>query len=137
MKIFADISAFLAIVDRADRFHPSRLKTWIHLLSEDADLVTSNYIALETTALIPYRLGLEAVTLFYEDILPVLHPERVSPNLHWRAVAARLSARRRGVSLVDYTSFERMREMGIRTAFAFDRHFTGQGFAVLPASMSS
>jgi predicted nucleic acid-binding protein len=135
MRIFVDTSAFLAIIDRADRFHPMGLETWVRLLSEDIDLITSNYIVLETTALIQHRLGLEAVALFYQDILPVFHLEWISPNLHWRAVGALLGARRRGISLVDYTSFELMREIGIRTAFSFDRHFAEQGFAVLPASI--
>lgn len=52
--------------------------------------------------------------------------------LHQRALATLLGAGRREVSLVDWVSFLLMRELGIRHAFAFDRHFAEQGFVVLP-----
>jgi predicted nucleic acid-binding protein len=57
----------------------------------------------------------------------------VDPDLHDRAISAMLAARRRDVSLVDWTSFELMRHHGIKSAFAFDSDFTDQGFSVLPS----
>ena len=36
---------------------------------------------------------------------------------------------RRDVSLVDWTSFELMRELGVVQAFAFDDDFASQGFS--------
>ena len=50
--------------------------------------------------------------------------------LHLRAVAAWAAARRRGLSLVDCAGFELMRDLGVVTALAFDRHFEQQGFAL-------
>ena len=38
----------------------------------------------------------------------------------------------RDVSLVDWTSFEVMRRLGIEQAFAFNDDFAAQGFGVLP-----
>jgi predicted nucleic acid-binding protein len=46
-------------------------------------------------------------------------------------VAAWLEANRRGLSFVDCTSFEVMRQRGVQQAFAFDGHFEEQGFKVL------
>jgi predicted nucleic acid-binding protein len=43
-----------------------------------------------------------------------------------------LTSARRRLSLVDCTSFEVMRRLGITSAFAIDRHFVEQGFEVLP-----
>jgi len=57
-------------------------------------------------------------------------------NLHAIAaygagVAALLTAGRRQLSLVDCVSFLTMRRLNLKMAFAFDRHFTEQGFEVL------
>ncbi len=132
MRIFVDTSAFLAIIDGDDRFHPLALRFWEQQLSGSAVLLTSNYVVLETTALIQNRLGLEAVSVFHEEVLPVIYQEWINPDLHQKAVMALLAARRRDVSLVDYTSFVLMRHLGIRTAFTFDLHFAEQGFETLP-----
>ncbi len=132
MRIFVDTSAFLAIIDGDDRFHPLALRFWEQQLSGSAVLLTSNYVVLETTALIQNRLGLEAVSVFHEEMLPVIYQEWINPDLYQKAVMALLAARRRDVSLVDYTSFVLMRHLGIRTAFTFDRHFAEQGFETLP-----
>lgn len=132
MRIFVDTSALLAVIDRDDRFYAPAFQFWEQQLSGPTVFLTSNYVVLEATTLIQNRLGMAAVSLFYEEILPVVRQEWVDPNLHQRAVAALLAARRRDVSLVDYTSFELMRQLGIRTVFTFDRHFAEQGFEVVP-----
>jgi uncharacterized protein len=49
-------------------------------------------------------------------------------------VSAMLAAGQRDVSLVDWTSFELMRRLGVNTAFAFDDDFAEQGFDLLPAA---
>ncbi|MGQ9804371.1 MAG: type II toxin-antitoxin system VapC family toxin [Anaerolineae bacterium] len=131
MTIFVDTSAFLAVIDRDDRFHPQAREVWEEWLSRGAILITSNYVVLETTALLQNRIGMKAVGLFHTDVLPVIQQEWIEPDLHHRAVAALLAARRRDLSLVDCTSFELMRHLGIRVAFTFDRHFAEQGFEVL------
>ena len=62
-------------------------------------------------------------------LLPALEVVFVDRALHQRAVAAWTVARRRGLSLVDCAGFELMRDLGVVTALAFDRHFEEQGFA--------
>jgi hypothetical protein len=51
----------------------------------------------------------------------------VDRALHERAVAAWAAARRWGLSLVDCAGFELMRDLGMVTALAFDRHFEETG----------
>ncbi len=48
-------------------------------------------------------------------------------------VAALFAANRRKLSLVDCTSFQIMRQLGVDTAVAFDDHFAEQGFTCIPA----
>jgi len=73
-----------------------------------------------------------AVRSFLEEIVPNLRVEWVDEDTHRAASAALLAADRRGLSLVDLSSFETMRRLGIRSAFTFDRHFRQYGFKTLP-----
>ncbi|WP_275666222.1 PIN domain-containing protein [Candidatus Methylomirabilis limnetica] len=90
--------------------------------------VTSNYILVETFALLQNRLGMEAARAFQDDILPLINIEFIASGTHRSGVAALLSASRRDLSIVDCVSFEVMRTSGINTVFAFDKHFKEQGF---------
>ena len=51
---------------------------------------------------------------------------------HRGAVQALLAADRRGLSLVDCSSFLVMRRLGLKVAFAFDEDFGHQGFETVP-----
>jgi len=102
------------------------------VLNDDSALVTTNYILVETLALVGRRLGMAAVRDFQTDFASVLDIVWVDRLLHERACAALLAAGSRDLSLVDCVSFEAMRQLGIRTAFAFDEHFARQGFACVP-----
>ena len=72
--IFIDTSAFYAILDRNDRVHRAARETWTTMLSGDATppLVTSNYILVETFALVQARLGLAAVRDLNDAMLPAV-----------------------------------------------------------------
>ena len=132
MSIFIDTSAFLAVLNANDRFHEQARQAWDEILSSDAILFSSNYVILETTALLQHRFGIEAVRLFENDILPVIEIVWLDETVHKQGMSALLIANRRDLSLVDCTSFEIMRQMGIDGAFTFDTHFREQGFKALP-----
>jgi predicted nucleic acid-binding protein len=91
-------------------------------------LVTSNYVVLETCALLQRRLGFQAVRAFWDDVVPMLRVQWVNERQHELGMAVMLGANRRKLSLVDCVSFCLMREAGIAEAFAFDRHFSEEGF---------
>lgn len=132
MRIFIDTSAFYALLDRDDENHRRAKSVWTHLLNNENTLVTSNYVLVETFALLQHRLGMEAVRGFQSDVVPLVNIEFVIPEIHRSAVSALLSASRRNLSLVDCVSFETMRTLEIKTAFVFDPHFKEQGFDTLP-----
>jgi predicted nucleic acid-binding protein len=75
--------------------------------------------------------GLEALRVFETDIAPILHIIWVTPDVHEAAVGAQLLAARRVLSLVDCVSFEVMRRAGLRSAFAFDSHFSEFGYELV------
>jgi predicted nucleic acid-binding protein len=132
MRVFIDTSAFYALLDRDDESHRKAKNSWADLLKNDDILVTNNYVLVETFALIQHRLGMDAVRGFQNDLLPLVNIEFVVPELHRSGVSALLSASRRNLSLVDCVSFEMMRTLEIKMAFAFDPHFKEQGFNTLP-----
>jgi predicted nucleic acid-binding protein len=114
--IFVDTSAFYALLDGDDAEHSRGLKLWKGEPPGEGGLVTTNYVVLESMALLQSRLGMPAVRVFRDA----------------QAVGAFIAADRRGLSLVDLSSFETMRRLGIRSAFTFDRHFRQYGFGTVP-----
>jgi predicted nucleic acid-binding protein len=132
MSVFLDTSAIVAVIDRTDANHAKADRFWRSVLAGEEPLVTSNYVIVETFALVQHRIGLEAVRDLTRDVLPVLTIRWLGEEQHVAATAAVLAAGRRRLSLVDCTSFEVMKDLGIRRCFAFDPHFREQGFECLP-----
>ena len=132
MSVFVDTSAFFAVLDADDENHDAAKQMWEDLLKQEVVLICSNYVIVETLALVQRRLGIPAVRAFQEDVMPVLNVEWVDERLHQAGIASVLAAARRRLSLVDCVSFEIMRRLGIKTAFVFDPHFEEQGFECLP-----
>ena len=113
--------------------HKSAAGAWVDILQSDEILTATNYVLVETIALLQYRLGLKAVRFFQEEILPVVGIIWVDATMHHAAMSIMLAAGRKKLSLVDCVSFEAMRLGGISTAFTLDRHFFEQGFTCFPA----
>ena len=128
MNVFVDTSALLAVLDRSDERHSTAKRTWVDLLNGTHTLVCHNFFLIETSAVLLRRIGMEAVRVFERDIRPVLRLVWVTREIHEAAVGVQLMADRRALSLVDCVSFEIMRRMGLRTAFAFDPHFREFGY---------
>jgi len=132
MRIFVDTSAFLAVLNRQDKFHLPSKQAWQEMLTADTQLFTSNYVLLETIALLQHRFGIDAVHLFENSIRPVVETLWVDSDIHRLGVAILMVANRRQLSLVDCVNFELMHQANIEKAFTFDPHFSEQGFMVIP-----
>lgn len=131
MSVYVDTSAFLAVLDADDNNHEAAKKAWVDLVVSRETLVCSGYVLVETYALVQHRLGMDAVRVFHEDIFPLLRVEWIEETLHQQAANAVLTANRKSLSLVDCASFAVMRRLGLKRAFAFDNHFSEQGFACI------
>ena len=134
--VFLDTSAFYALLDAEQRFHDDAKQTWDRLLSGARQartvLVTHHAVVVEASVLTARRLGVEAVRQLHDGLLPVAEIVWIDERLHGRATAAMFAAGRRHVSLVDWLSFEVMRDRRIRHAFTYDRDFRAQGFLPVP-----
>ena len=132
MTIFVDTSALLAVLDADDSNHMKARKVWEDLINREEQLFSTNYVLVETIALVQHRLGIKALQTLQADILPMFRLEWVNEEIHRAGVAALLAAGRKKLTLVDLVSFNVMQRLGLQTAFAFDHHFSEQGFACLP-----
>ena len=130
-KVFIDTSAFYALMDRSDRFHQSASKLWARLLDKGYYLKTSNYVTVETLALLQSRLGFEAADLWSRDVLGIVETLWIDEVLHNLAFEIWFSLGRKKLSLVDCTSFVIMRQDKMEKVFGYDKHFTDHGFEVL------
>lgn len=131
-SVFVDTSAIYAVLDADDARHREAMAGWERLLAgveqAEHDALTHYGVAVEAAALVQHRLGMAAARALHHDLLPLVRVVWVDAELHGRAVAALVAANRREVSLVDWTSFEVLRQRSLETAFAFDDHFWEQGF---------
>lgn len=130
--IYVDTSALLALVNEDDPDHDRAMQTWQRLIEEEEYLLCNNYVLVESIALIQRRIGLEAVSILHNDIIPFIEVEWLDEELHNAIVKAVIKTNRRQISLVDNASFDAMWRHNIETAFAFDSHFPDQGFEVIP-----
>jgi predicted nucleic acid-binding protein len=130
-NIFIDTSAFYALMDRSDGYHEKAKQLWTFLLDKNVSFNTTNYIIIETLALIQSRLGFEAAHLYSVDLLGLIDILWVDEPRHNLAFELWLSLGRKKLSLVDCVSFITMRHYRLENVFGFDRHFAEQGFKIL------
>jgi len=128
-RVFVDTSAAYALFDSGDAAHARARRAFTRLREREAPLVTTSYVLVETCALVSRRLGLPALRSFREDFSPLLEVVWVDAAIHEAALDLLLARRKSSLSLVDAASFVTMRRERIDEAFAFDRHFTDEGFS--------
>lgn len=129
MATLVDSSALVALLSERDQNHDAAERAFTELRATE-QLLTHNYVVVETTAVVARRLGAHAVRDLHDSLLPAIDLVWVDEHLHALAVSALLAAGR--ISFVDWVSFEVMRRLDLDSAFSFDRDFARQGFEVVP-----
>lgn len=127
---FVDTSAIYALLVSSDANHIRARRAFDRLSKEEAVLNSSSYVLVESYALLGRRVGLEAVAAFRQEFAPLLNIAWIDASLHERALDLLLERDHGALSLVDASSFLVMRDRGIEEAFAYDRHFRSEGFAL-------
>ncbi len=132
MSVFADTSAFYALLVRTDEAHAPVRAAFTSLVESGRSIWTTSFVIVETMALLQHRIGLAAARDFDEEILPLARVCWVDEELYRRGTERLWREDRRGLSLVDCVSLEFMKREGLTTALAVDRGFQDAGFEVLP-----
>ena len=127
--ILLDSSAIYALADGNDPNHARALSLFRHVLQSREELLVHSSILVEATALLQRRLGLDTALQFLKESESfVIH--WVTAGDHQKAVDLLRKQGRRGLSLVDCTSFAVMRHYRVSRALAFDADFEQEGFVL-------
>lgn len=132
MSVYIDTSAILAICNADDAHHSGAVEAWIRILDSEEIVSCTNYVVVETIALLQHRHGISAVRRFVEDVLPAVLIEWVDPAIHTTAVTAVIASQsRQSPGIVDSVSFEIIRKSQIEHVFCYDKHFADAGFSLI------
>jgi predicted nucleic acid-binding protein len=130
---FLDTSAIYALADRGDPNHDTAVERLQQLLDSGEELITHNYVVLESIALIQSRLGFTPALSFAKECA-TFTIEWVDQSLHASGIRELQKSGKRQISLVDHISFLVMRRRAVTVAFAFDPDFEAAGFQLLEPS---
>jgi predicted nucleic acid-binding protein len=125
--IFLDTSAIYALADSRDPNHRAAILQLQEILNHGEELLTHNYVLLESVSLLQARLGLSPAAKFAKESAAFVI-EWVDKDLHASGIRELEKSGKRRRSLVDHISFLVMKRRNVTTAFAFDSDFTAKGF---------
>ena len=131
MNVFVDTSAILALADTEDHSYRVAAAVWQRLIAEKHQLLTTNYVLVETCSLLQARIGIQSVREFLSSIVPLINVIWIDEETHKASLQVLLLANQRRLNLVDCTSMAVARQSGIDHFFAFDRHLSERGFICL------
>jgi predicted nucleic acid-binding protein len=132
LSCFVDTSALYAFLVRSDADHQAVTAAFRAVAESGRRMVTTNYVLVETAALLQHRIGLDPVRDLDARLTPLFDVVWVSGDLHRRAVARLFRMDRRHVSLVDAVSFSVMEAEGVTEVLALNADFAREGFRLIP-----
>ena len=132
-SVFIDSSGFKALTDKNDGFSLKASKIWDKLRENKVGLVTSNYVLDESFTLLRNKCDLGKALMLREFLFrgePKIKVARVlaSDEIEaWKWFCLDWSK----LSFTDCVSFAVMERLGLKEAFAFDKHFEKAGFSLV------
>lgn len=132
--VFVDTSAWVALVDKGDSHHRDASSSYLSILKDHKNLVTSNLIIAETYIIILKELRYKAAIEFLERIKASPRIFKIYSNEDIETEAEGILAKYhdQDFSYTDAVSFVIMKRQKIRKAFCFDKHFMTAGFTTTP-----
>ena len=132
--LFVDTSAWVAVVNSRDRYHPVAGDFYRHCFNNYARLITSNLVVAETYIMLQLDCSSSAALQWWDKITDSIKIEVVYPDAGLTADAFDSIRKYKDhrISLTDAISFKIMEERQIKEAYTFDSHFSTAGFIKLP-----
>lgn len=134
-ELFVDTGAWVALADQDDKYHERAAGEYADLLKHYRRLVTTNLVVAEVYIILRKALGHAAAITFLESIRSSPRIEKVesTEELEIEAEDILRCYSDQDFSYTDAVSFALIRQRGIGTAFAFDKHFSIAGLSMVPA----
>lgn len=134
MKLFVDSSAWLALYDETDQNHERATIFFQRAAGEPTNFFINDYIVDETVTLIRYKVSLQRALRFLDSTSrsPRVVQSHVTEHLFREGEKIFRQYRDKKWSFTDCVSFAFMDELGLDTAFTFDKNFVQYGKHVLP-----
>ena len=131
---FVDTSAWVALFDRADKYHPVAAQAFRSHQAGQLRLITTDYVLDETLTLLRYRCNHQVAVAFgkWVQTTPVVDITPIDSALWSAAWTLFQQYADKSWAFTDCTSFTLMRELDLVTALAFDHHFEQAGFLLWP-----
>src|ERR1700730_8518385 len=134
--LFVDTAGWMACADSADPAHARCRAARDGALEAGQTLVTTDFVVDETLTLLRFRLGLNAVDTWWQQVdrSPRLRWERIDSDRFEKARQLFFRYRYKDFSFTDCTSFVVMSEIPLTHAMTTDRHLRQMGFQLVPGS---
>ncbi len=133
-SLFIDTSAWVAVVNSRDQYHPVARGFYRHCFSNYSRFITSNLVVAETYIMLRLDCGSAVALQWWEMISDSIKIEVIYADAGSTVDAFNLIRKYKDqrISLADAVSFKIMEELGMKEAFTFDSHFSMAGFIKLP-----
>ena len=134
MNLFVDSSAWEALYDASDKYHPAAANALRNLTNTKTTFYTSDYIFDETITLLLGRSSHQQASQCGDWLLSSARVRliRIGVAQWYEAWQLFHQYDDKAFSFTDCTSFIVMRQFKLREAFTFDRHFEQMGFRLWP-----
>lgn len=129
-ELFVDTSAWIALADKNDNWHPLAPKVYPELVRAYGQFVTTNLIVAETHIALRERIGFVGAMGFIVNLRTSARLVRVLSNdeLERQAEAILEQYDDQDISYTDAVSFAVMKQRSIKDVFTYDHHFRALGF---------
>jgi predicted nucleic acid-binding protein len=133
--IFVDTSAWYAIEVEDDLNHKAAHNFLTEIASGKFGIaITTDYVIDETLTLLRTRRDLASALSFIAKVTKSksIRVFWINEDLFQKTLEVFKKSNGKTWSFTDCTSFALMRELNIKEAFSFDKHFNQAGFNILP-----
>jgi len=131
--IFVDRFAWIATINKSDNYHEICLGILEELLNNQAKLITTNYVVVETINALSKVEFRKTVIEFIDKLekSPSVQIIRITDEIYNNAWTFYKQRMDKDWGITDCTSFEVMRAFNVKKAFTNDKHFEQAGYSLV------
>lgn len=131
--VFVDSFAWIAAINKSDNYHELALKLLEDFLAKQVELITTNYVIIETINALSKAEFRKAVIEFVDKLekSPSVQIIRITDETYNNSWALYQQRMDKDWGITDCTSFEVMKTLNIKRAFTNDKHFEQAGYSVV------